>query len=40
MVTSPSAYAKLPHSVLAAAAHARMAIAGEAMQVLHRPEAR
>ena len=39
MTMSPSAYAKLPHPVLAAAAHARMAIAGEAMQVLHRPRA-
>jgi len=38
MTMSPSKYAKLPHPVLAAAAHARMAIAGEAMQVLHRPK--
>jgi hypothetical protein len=29
----------LPHPILAAAAHARMAVAGEAMQVLHSPAA-
>ncbi len=37
MTMSPSKYAKLPHPVLAAAAHARMAVAGEAMQVLQPP---
>ncbi|MEC7623655.1 MAG: helix-turn-helix domain-containing protein, partial [Pseudomonadota bacterium] len=37
MTMSPSDYAKLPHPVLAAAAHARMAAAGQAMQVLHQP---
>ncbi|QKG71019.1 helix-turn-helix domain-containing protein [Erythrobacter mangrovi] len=37
MGMSPSAYAKLPHPVLGAAAHARKAIAGEAVQVLHKP---
>ena len=37
MTMSPSEYAKLPHPVLMAAAHARTAIAGEAMQVLHKP---
>lgn len=37
MTMSPSAYASLPHPVLAAAAHARMAVAGQAMQVLHEP---
>jgi AraC-like DNA-binding protein len=37
MGMSPSAYAKQPHPVLGAAAHARKAIAGEAIQVLHRP---
>lgn len=37
MNMSPSEYAKRPHPVLMAAAHARAAIAGEAMQVLHRP---
>ena len=36
---SPSAYAKQSHPVLGAAAHARKAIAGEAMQVLHKPPA-
>lgn len=40
MMMSPREYAKKPHPVLAAAAHARMAIAGEAMQVLHRPTTR
>ena len=39
MGTSPSAYAKQPHPVLGAAAHARKAIAGEPTQVLHRPPA-
>lgn len=39
MLMSPSEYAKLPHPVLAAAAHARMAVAGEAMQVLQQPSA-
>ncbi|MFA6218909.1 MAG: helix-turn-helix domain-containing protein [Erythrobacter sp.] len=39
MGMSPSAYAKLPHPVLGAAAHARKAIAGEAVQVLHKPPA-
>ena len=37
MLMSPSEYARLPHPILAAAAHARMAVAGEAMQVLHSP---
>lgn len=37
MGMSPSVYAKQPHPVLGAAADAREAIAGEAMQVLHRP---
>ncbi|WP_341713309.1 helix-turn-helix domain-containing protein [Erythrobacter sp.] len=37
MGMSPSAYARLPHPVLGAAAHARKAIAGEAVQVLHKP---
>ena len=37
MGMSPSAYAKQPHPVLGDAAHARKAIAGEAMQVLHKP---
>ena len=36
MTMSPSAYAKRPHPVLIAAAHARMAVAGQASQVLHR----
>lgn len=39
MTMSPSEYARLPHPVLMAAAHARAAIAGEAMQVLHKPTA-
>ncbi len=39
MGMSPSEYARLPHPVLGAAAHARMAVAGEALQVLHRPDA-
>lgn len=34
---SPSAYAKLDKPLLIAAARARMAVAGEAMQALHRP---
>lgn len=37
MTMSPSAYAALDHPVLRAAAQARAAAAGEAMQVLHRP---
>jgi AraC-like DNA-binding protein len=37
MGMSPSAYARLDKPLLAAAARARMAIAGEAVQVLHRP---
>lgn len=37
MTMSPTEYARLPHPVLMAAAHARAAIAGEAMQVLHKP---
>lgn len=37
MGMGPSEYARLPHPVLGAAAHARKAIAGEAIQVLHRP---
>lgn len=37
MTMSPSEYGKLSHPVLAAAAHARMAVAGEAMQVLQQP---
>ncbi|MFW2350270.1 helix-turn-helix domain-containing protein [Qipengyuania sp.] len=37
MTMPPSTYAKIPHPVLAAAAHARMAVAGEAMQVLQQP---
>ncbi|MBX7494483.1 helix-turn-helix domain-containing protein [Qipengyuania sp. 6B39] len=37
MGMSPSTYAKLPHPVLGAATRTRKAIAGEAMQVLHRP---
>lgn len=37
MGMSPSEYARLPHPVLGAAAHARKAVAGEAVQVLHRP---
>jgi AraC-like DNA-binding protein len=37
MAMSPTDYARLPHPVLMAAAHARTAIAGEAMQVLHKP---
>lgn len=37
MGMGPSEYARLPHPVLGAAAHARKAVAGEAMQVLHRP---
>lgn len=39
MGMSPSAYAKQSHPVLGAAAHARKEIAGEAMQVLHKPPA-
>ena len=38
MTMAPREYAKVVNPVLAAAAHARMAIAGEAMQVLHRPK--
>ena len=37
MGMSPSEYARLPHPVLGAAAHARKAVAGEAVQVLHKP---
>lgn len=37
MGMSPSAYAALDHPVLGAAARARLAAAGEAVQVLHRP---
>lgn len=39
MGMSPSAYASLPHPVLGAAAQARNAIAGAAVQVLHTPSA-
>lgn len=39
MTMSPREYARLPHPVLMAAARARMAIAGEAVQGLHRPSA-
>ena len=39
MLMSPSEYASRPHPVLAAAAHARLAVAGQAMQVLHEPSA-
>lgn len=37
MGMTPSAYAKLPHPVLAAATHARAAAAGQPMQVLNPP---
>lgn len=37
MGMSPSEYAHLSHPVLGAAAHARKAVAGEAIQVLHKP---
>lgn len=37
MGMTPSAYAKLPHPVLAAATHARQAAAGQPMQVLNPP---
>jgi AraC-like DNA-binding protein len=37
MGMTPSAYAALPHPILSAAAHARTAAVGAAMQVLHRP---
>lgn len=37
MGMTPSAYAKLPHPILGAATHARMAAAGEALQVLNPP---
>ena len=37
MCMSPSSYAALDHPVLRAAAQARMAAAGEAVQALHRP---
>ncbi len=40
MGMSPSAYAKLDKPILVAAAQARMAIAGEAMQGLHDPAAK
>ena len=39
MGMTPSAYAKLDHPLLGAAARARAEIAGEAMQVLHEPKA-
>lgn len=39
MGMGPSEYARLPHPVLGAAAHARKAVAGEAIQVLHKPPA-
>jgi AraC-like DNA-binding protein len=39
MGMSPSAYARLDKPLLLAAAQARMAIAGEALQVLHDPDA-
>jgi AraC-like DNA-binding protein len=35
---TPSAYAALPHPILSAAAHARNAAVGAAVQVLHPPE--
>lgn len=38
MGMTPGAYAKLPHPILAAATHARMAAAGEALQVLNPPQ--
>ncbi|MBX7513821.1 helix-turn-helix domain-containing protein [Qipengyuania sp. GH38] len=37
MGMGPRDYARLPHPVLGAAAKARQAVAGEAVQVLHRP---
>jgi len=37
MTMSPSAYAALDHPVLRAAARARAAATGQAVQVLHRP---
>jgi AraC-like DNA-binding protein len=37
MGMTPSAYAALPHPILGAAAHARNAAVGAAMQVLHAP---
>jgi AraC-like DNA-binding protein len=37
MGMTPSAYAALPHPILSAAAHARNAAVGAAMQVLHAP---
>lgn len=37
MGMGPREYARLPHPVLGAAAKARQAVAGEAVQVLHRP---
>lgn len=39
MGMTPSAYAALPHPILSAAAHARNAAVGAAMQVLHSPRA-
>jgi methylphosphotriester-DNA--protein-cysteine methyltransferase len=39
MGMSPSAYAKLDKPILVAAARARMAIAGQAVQALHDPNA-
>jgi len=38
MGMTPSAYAALPHPILGAAAHARNAAVGAAMQVLHAPQ--
>lgn len=38
MGMTPSAYAALPHPILGAAARARAAAAGQAMQVLHQPK--
>ncbi len=40
MTMSPSEYAAMPHPVLMAAAHARTAAAGAAMQILHRSDLR
>ena len=40
MGMTPGAYAKLPHPILAAATHARMAAAGQALQVLNPPRAK
>ena len=38
MGMAPREYARLPHPVLGAAAHARKEVVGEAVQVLHKPE--